>query len=167
MERESEEQISQIRMIERRFIRCDWCGIPVSKKWIDYPEEGHYCSGTCLMAALPYRDSICAATCMISLLNLLMFMINSFITIAFAVVLDALIISLIAILWSENRRAKRDRQKDSRRYEIITASPSATIVNCQSCDEQLDLSLLRDDKILKCDFCGTMNVVFIDEKKAI
>jgi DNA-directed RNA polymerase subunit RPC12/RpoP len=144
------------------FLRCDWCGIPVSNNWKIMQDGARFCSLDCYNANTGNGN--------IHGLSAVMICFGLF---AGSLVIQASILTGILmasplilggiLLYREEKKSidsvKTRIPKDSRRYDPILVEKISSMAKCPSCGGNLDLADLDNSALIKCEYCGAMGVL--------
>ncbi|MFX1483060.1 MAG: hypothetical protein ACFFCP_07710 [Promethearchaeota archaeon] len=153
------------------FIRCKWCGIPLSIKWAGemygrrYWTVPNFCSQDCQIANAGY-ENIRVVPAIMGSIGLGSFFLM-FQTSPLVGLFLASIMSLGGyVLYHEERMSAdsiRTRiPKDSRRYDPIFVKEMSSVAKCPYCDGNLDIDTRTTGNVIKCEYCGAMGVLKIE-----
>lgn len=143
------------------FLRCDWCGIPISDYWI-LQNELRYCSPECYSARVG-DSAICVITGSLTFLGYCVGFLLSFTNLLIGIFVSAIFtISMAYFFKAGTQHTSSIRQKvpkDSRTHKVILVERITSIAKCPSCDGNFDLTTLDTDRVIACDYCGAMFVL--------
>lgn len=150
------------------FLRCDWCGIPVSNNWI-LLKRTRYCSKECQNASseLSPETYSMAKNCVLTGLILLFLLFlpfdfsltNFLIAIFVFAIISRTIIFFFNAAIQNATLLKQKVPKNSKRHDIILVKRMDTVAKCPNCDGNLDITSPASDKVIECEYCGAMGVL--------
>ncbi|MFW9792909.1 MAG: hypothetical protein ACFFEE_01300 [Candidatus Thorarchaeota archaeon] len=147
------------------FLRCEWCGIPVSNNWIITRDGKRCCSQDCYIALSGYDEVLFISAipiCFGLLVSVLVFQASLLVAIFIAFMM---ILTGIFLYYGEKKRVVSIRSeipKYSRQYPPILVEKISSVAKCPSCSGNLDLTDLDTSAVIACQYCGAMGVLKIE-----
>jgi hypothetical protein len=154
------------------FLRCNWCGIPVSNNWIIMQNGKRFCSRNCYIANSGQGGTYFASAGMIcfGLLAGLLWTVFEFMnsSVVQASILTGFLMGSPLILGGillhrEEKKSidvvKTKTPRNSRLYDLIYVEKISPMAKCPAYGGNLDLTGLDNSAVIKCEYCGAMGVL--------